>query len=97
MTDASHPDTHVAASKLAQLLGEVIVHHAPWTADVNERTKWEHTERFLEGLESHTAGQVAPFLQKVLDATDPPPELRTLIEEAISSRPRAAIKRPSHR
>lgn len=76
--------THATAGKLAQLLGETIVHHAPWTAEVNEKAKWEHTERFLEGLESHAAGQVGPLLQEILDRSDPHPALRALMEEAIS-------------
>jgi hypothetical protein len=75
---------HAAAGKLAQLLGEVIVHHAPWTAETNEKTKWAHTEKFLEGLEQHAAGQVGPFLQLILDKSDPPPEIRSLLEEAIT-------------
>jgi len=74
---------HAAAGKLAQLLGEVLIHHAPWTAEINEQAKERYTHKFLEGLESHIAGQVAPMLQKVLDATDAPPEIRSLIEEAI--------------
>jgi hypothetical protein len=76
--------THAAAGRLAQLLGETIVHHAPWTADINEKAKWEHTERFLEGLEAHAAGQVAPLLQKILERSDPVPEIRQLLEEAIA-------------
>jgi hypothetical protein len=79
--DPATPHTH--ASKLAQLLGETIVHHAPWTADINEKARWEHTEKFLEGLETHAAGQVGPLLSTILDRTDPPPEIRSLIEEAI--------------
>lgn len=72
------------AGRLAQLLGEVIVHHAPWTAEINEQAKRQATEQFLDDLEAHTAGQVGPFLQKVLDLADPPAEIRGLLEEAIS-------------
>lgn len=78
------PQGHAAAGKLAQLLGETIVHHAPWTADINEEAKWRHTEQWLEELERHTAGQVGPMLQKILDASDPPDEIRALIDEAIN-------------
>ena len=74
---------HQNASLLAQLLGEVIVHHAPHTAEINETKKWEHLESWLEGLEQHAAGQVGPFLQKILDNSNPPPEIRALMEEAI--------------
>lgn len=77
-------EAHATAGKLAQLLGEVIVHHAPWTAEVNEAARRKSTEQFLEDLETHTAGQVGPFLQKVLENTDPPAEIRSLLEEAIN-------------
>jgi hypothetical protein len=77
-------DPHAGAGKLAQLLGETIVHHAPWTADINEKAKWQHTEKFLEGLEEHAAGQVGPLLQQILGRCDPPPEIRQLIDEAIA-------------
>lgn len=80
---ADTPTGHEAASKLAQLLGQTIVHHAPWSAEIDNETKWRHTKLFMDELEAHTAGQVGPFLRRVLDATDPPPEIRSLIEEAI--------------
>lgn len=80
---AQHQAAHAEAGRLAQLLGEVIVHHAPWTADINEATKWKHTEQFLEGLEQHAAGQVGPFLQQILDHSNPPPEIASLLQEAI--------------
>jgi hypothetical protein len=79
MTDQHHQ----TASKLAQLLGEVIVHHAPWTAEQDAQARQRHTERFLEGLERHTASMLGPFLQRVLESSDPPPEIRALIEDVI--------------
>ena len=78
------PHAHKTAGLLAQLLAQTIVEHAPHTAEINETKKWEHLEAWLEGLEKHAAGQVGPFLQKVLDNSDPPPEIRALIDEAIS-------------
>lgn len=76
-------DQHQAASKLAQLLGEVIVHHAPWTAGLAEEAKARRTEEFLDGLEAHTAAQIGPFLQKLLDTGCVPDEFKHIIEEAI--------------
>lgn len=78
------PHSHKTAGLLAQLLAQTIVEHAPHTAEINETKKWEHLETWLEGLEKHAAGQVGPFLQKVLDNSDPPPEIKALIDEAIS-------------
>ena len=75
---------HATASKLAQLLGEVLVHHAPHTAQIDAETRRRFLEDFLEGLEGHTQGQVTPILQKVLDSTDMPAEFKGLLQEAIS-------------
>lgn len=75
--------THAAASKLAQLLGETIVHHAPHTAKISGDELTRQVNDWLEGLESHHSDLLGPFLQMVLDNSDPPPELRRLIEEGI--------------
>ncbi|MGH3261789.1 MAG: hypothetical protein ACRDNS_07320, partial [Trebonia sp.] len=75
---------HQTASKLAQLLGEVLVHHAPHTARINAETSTRAVNEWLEGLEAHTSTLIAPVLQGLLDRSDPPAEIRALIEEAIS-------------
>lgn len=75
---------HANASLLAQLLSEVQITAAPHIAEINNVKRREHLEQWLEGLEQHAAGQVGPFLQKLLENSDPPPEIRQLIEEAIS-------------
>lgn len=75
---------HARASKIAQLLGEVIVHHAPWTSEIAEKTKRRITDEWLDGLEAHTAGFVGPFLQKILDNSDPPDEIKSLFGEMIN-------------
>lgn len=73
-----------AAGRLAQLLGETIVHHAPWTADIDQEARWRHTNQWLDGLEAHTAGLVGPLLQRALDESDPPDEIKALLQEAIA-------------
>lgn len=73
-----------AASKLAQLLGETIVSHAPWTADISEAAKWEHTNKWLDGIEAHSSELIGPLIQKLLDASDPPDEIRALMQRAIT-------------
>lgn len=80
---------HRQASKLAELLGETIIHHAPWTAQVTEDVRRAGTTKFLEEWEQHSKGMVAPFLREVLDRSDPPPAIRSLFEEAIE--PSAAL------
>lgn len=78
------PPQHKVASKLAQLLGEVLIHHAPHTAKINADETRRQVDDWLEGWEAHTANLVAPFLQNVLDNTDPPEPVRALLVEAIS-------------
>ncbi len=81
--------THARASKLAQLLGEIIVHHTPWTSKMQAEAKRAIVDKWLDELELHTAAQVGPFLQKVLDSTNVPEEFRHLIDEALD--PHAAF------
>lgn len=82
---STQPPPHErVASKLAQLVGDTILHHAPHTAKVNaDETRRQVTE-WLDGWEAHTAQFVAPFLQHVLDNTNPPEPVRALLTEAIS-------------
>lgn len=75
---------HRVASKLAQLLADVIVTHAPHTAKINAAHSTAAVNDWLEGLEAHTQGFVAPFLQNVLDNSDPPEPVRALLAEAIN-------------
>lgn len=77
------PPQHRAASKLAQLLAETLITHAPVTAKINADETRRQVDDWLEGWEQHSVGFVAPILKMVLDNTNPPPELRLIIEEAI--------------
>lgn len=80
----SVPPQHRAASKLAQLLGEVLVHHAPHTAKIGAEETRRQVDDWLEGLEAHTARFVGPFLQNVLDKSDPPEAVKALLTETIT-------------
>lgn len=73
---------HHAASKIGQLLGEVIVHHAPWTAEINEQARRRITDEWLERLEEHSSGIVAGLIDHALQASDPPPEIRRYLDNA---------------
>lgn len=80
----SVPPAHRQASKLAQLLGEVLIHHAPVTAKINADETRRQVDEWLDGWEAHTASFVAPFLQHVVDNTDPPEAVKALLTEAIT-------------
>lgn len=73
----------VAKSKLGQLLGEVLVHHAPWTSEIAENTKRRITDEWLDGLEAHTASFTGPLMQMVLDNSNPPDAIKALLQEVI--------------
>lgn len=78
------PPQHRTAGKLAQLLGEVIVHHAPHTAKINADETRRQVDGWLDGLEAHTATFVGPFLQTILDNSNPPEAVKALLTEAIT-------------
>ena len=80
---AGQDRTHVAAGRLAQLLSEVLIQHAPHTARIGAETTTAAVNEWLDGLEGHFAGLVGPFLQKILDSPGLPAELRPLLQEAI--------------
>jgi hypothetical protein len=77
------PPEHRVAGKLAQLLSEVLIAHAPETAGIHAAVKTAAVNDWLEGLEAHTARFIGPFLQNVLDNSNPPPEVEALLREAI--------------
>jgi len=78
-----NPQAHQNASKLAQLLGEVLIHHTPHTAEIEAAVRDQHLHKFMEDMEDHASAQVGPFLQKILDSVEVPDFLRPLLEEAI--------------
>lgn len=80
---ADPAQTHQAASKLAQLVGEAIIHAAGPASALDHAEKWRQTEDWLDRLEVHTSGQVTPFLQHILENSDPPEFVKHLIDEAI--------------
>lgn len=81
--------THHTAGKLAQLLGEVITHHTPHTAEVGERIKRKLTDEWLDRLEDHSTMIIGPLIDKVLEDTNPPDEIRHIMEQM--AHPTAAL------
>lgn len=77
------PGPHRVASKLAQLLADVLVTHAPHTARINAAHTTVAVNDWLEGLEAHTQGFVAPFLTHILENSNPPDAVKALLQEAI--------------
>lgn len=82
MTTPKQAQANKTASKLAQLVGEAIVHASPHTSREQAQAQQAQTDAWLEGLESHLAGFVGPFVRGILDNSDPPPAIRALLEEA---------------
>lgn len=86
---ADQSAAHAGASKLAQLLGEVLIHHAPWTSQVAEETRRRVTGEWLDKLEEHSTGFIAPLVDRILAETDPPEEIKNLLEHV--ARPTAEL------
>lgn len=80
---AGNQQAHANASKLAQLLGEVLIHHAPHTAEIEATIKDQHLEAFLEDLEAHTATKIGPVLQDLFAGVDIPEALKPIVADAI--------------
>lgn len=78
------PGGEATAQRLAKVLADTIVRHAPWSSEIAERTRRKVTDEWLDGLEAHTAGLVGPVLTQLLEATDPPPAIRDFIAEGIA-------------
>ena len=78
-TDSQPGHTAQAASKIAQLLGEVIIHHAPVTAELAESAKARFREALLEELEQHTANISGPLIETLLSTDAIPPEIATML------------------
>ena len=63
---------------------EVIIQHAPHTAKIGADETKRQVNDWLDGLEAHTATFVGPFLQQILDHSDPPEAVKALLTETIA-------------
>ena len=75
---------HQSTSKLAQLLGEVIVHHAPWTSEIREQARRRITDELLERFENYQAGNIGPIVDMILAGSDPPDEIAAFLRESAN-------------
>lgn len=73
---------HQTASKLGQLIGEVIVHHTPWTSEIAAKTHQRIKDDWLEGLEEHGTEVIAPLIDTILGSADPASAVAGLLEHA---------------
>ena len=73
---------HQSASKLSQLLADTIMHHAPWTAEVNEETRRRVTDAWLERLEQHATKVVGPLIDHVTADVATPEPIASLLQHA---------------
>lgn len=81
MTIGGGPGTaHQSATKIAQLLGEVLIHHAPHTAEIVERAKERFRVKLLDELEDHTAVITSPLINTLLNTGAVPPEVATMLK-----------------
>jgi len=74
-------NVEATASKLAQFLGEVIVHHTPWSAKIGAETAQVVKDKWLEGLEAHASQVIGPLVDRVLASSDPAAEVAQLLGE----------------
>ena len=72
----SVPNEHqrrVVHDRLAQLLGETVIHAAPYVQEHVQAARAQANHDFLEGLEQHSAGLMGPLLNSVVGAGEIPP------------------------
>lgn len=81
-TGDANARAHQTASKLGQLIGEVIVHHSPWTAQVAAETTQRVKDDWLEGLEDHATEVISPLIDEILGSADPASAVAGLLEHA---------------
>lgn len=67
-------------NKIADVVADVIIKHAPHTSLVNEQTKRFIKDQWLEGLESHTTGVISPLIDKMLEFDALDPEVKVILE-----------------
>jgi hypothetical protein len=80
MTEPEEPPEK--RSQLAALIGEAIAQHAPHTAKENAEASTKATNDWLEELEAHYSELIAPLLGRVFEGTNPPPEVKALVDAA---------------
>lgn len=72
---------HQMASQFAQLLGEVIIHHTPWSATLSEQARQDLKDQWLERLEDHYTTVVGPMIDAMTAVTDAPAPIAHLLSE----------------
>lgn len=82
-TPEQHAKAHANASSLGKLLAEVLNLHAPVGAEISTARTRQEVDDWLEGLERHQVGFIAPFLTQVLEDSNPPEAVQALLREAI--------------
>ena len=73
-------NNHATGSKIAQLFADVIVRHAPWTAEIAEDAKRRRVEQFLEELEQHTSEITGPLIDRLMTSPNMSPEIATMLK-----------------
>lgn len=81
MSDEASEPHEKTPGKIARVVTEAILGAHPVVAALNVKLQGEYKEKFLDGLEEHTAKLVNPILHSVSDVTTLPPELVPLMSE----------------
>lgn len=81
MTAPNGPRVQAIHDRLAQILGETVIHAAPYVQEHVQAARASANHDFLEGLEQHTASLVGPILKSVTENSTIPAELTALLTE----------------
>ena len=81
-----------AASVIAQLLGDVIMHHNPVTSEQTARIRTQVTNEWLEGLETHIADIFGPLADAMMrGGTMPEPLVKILTDVVDPAHPFSGV------
>ncbi len=81
MSEDIPPEKRAIHDRLAQLLGETIIHAAPYVQEHVQAARAQANHDFLEGAEQHNAAMMGPLLESVTNSSTIPDELRTILTE----------------
>lgn len=81
MSAPTPPQRQAVHDRLAQLLGDVVVHAAPYVQEHVQAARASANHDFLEGAEQHNAAMMGPLLKAVTESSTIPEELKTLLTE----------------
>jgi hypothetical protein len=82
MADDFDPDA--PQTRRVAYLADALIAAAPSSAKHNAAERTKATNAWLEELEAHTSQLLGPFIERILAGSNPPPELKALLDEAAA-------------